>query len=316
MVFYCKPIKNRKISANCGSWNHTAPVGWWCVSQQDQSMQTPFVDGLPRSHTLFCWWDVSVILPSSSFYRQTQHYYCTTQHTTTGTYVSPTINHMQATTWINIAHTVCALPSPPAATQWSSLLLHNVICSERIIMHFQSGGNLFWWPWPLTLTFKLVWERDQTRLPCEFSANPFSGPRNISQTKKKQTRMRTNAQHNGRPAKHRWCPLFNAAKFGWRPLPCSNAAKMWKPLKLAGVPQTGKPISAASGPKFTILWGHLENILLLNKLFSIVDTCLNCEDIAQQSCAMVPRWQFLATFWGPAFPESHVLRAACFRPAS
>jgi len=38
-------------------------------------------------------------------------------------------------------------------------------------------------------------------------------------------------------------------------------------LKLAGVPQTGKPISAASGLKFAILWGHLEEILLLNKFF-------------------------------------------------
>ena len=27
-----------------------------------------------------------------------------------------------------------------------------------------------------------------------------------------------NAQPDGRPAEHRWCPLFNAAKFGWRPL--------------------------------------------------------------------------------------------------
>jgi len=29
------------------------------------------------------------------------------------------------------------------------------------------------------------------------------------------------------------------------------------------VPQTPEPISAASRPKFTILWGHLEDILLL-----------------------------------------------------
>ena len=27
----------------------------------------------------------------------------------------------------------------------------------------------------LTLTFQLVWAKDQTRLPCEFGANPFSG---------------------------------------------------------------------------------------------------------------------------------------------
>jgi len=32
------------------------------------------------------------------------------------------------------------------------------------------------------------------------------------------TRMWANAQRDGRPAKYRWGPLFNAAKFGWRPL--------------------------------------------------------------------------------------------------
>jgi len=43
---------------------------------------------------------------------------------------------------------------------------------------------------------------------------------------------------------------------------CSNAAKTRNPLKFAGVPQTRQQISAASGPKFGILWGHV-----LNKLF-------------------------------------------------
>ena len=38
-------------------------------------------------------------------------------------------------------------------------------------------------------------------------------------------------------------------------------------MKFGGVPQTNETISAASGPKFTILWGHLEEILLLNKFF-------------------------------------------------
>ena len=46
---------------------------------------------------------------------------------------------------------------------------------------------------------------------------------------------------------------------------CSNAAKTRNQLKFAWVPQTGQPISAASRPKFTILWGHVEDILLLNK---------------------------------------------------
>jgi len=52
-------------------------------------------------------------------------------------------------------------------------------------------------------------------------------------------------------------------------MPCSsNAAKTRKPLKVAGVPETPETISAGSGPKFTILWGHVEEILLLNKFFS------------------------------------------------
>ena len=34
--------------------------------------------------------------------------------------------------------------------------------------------------------------------------------------------------------------------------------------------------------------------------------CLSCEDIARQSCAMVPRWRFLATFLRPVFSASHL----------
>ena len=89
-------------------------------------------------------------------------------------------------------------------------------------------------------------------------------------------------------------------------MPCSNAAKTRQPLKVDGVPQTPETISAASGPKFTILWKHVEDILLLNKFFPIVDTCLNCENIARQSCGMVPRWRFFASFLRPVFSASHV----------
>jgi len=120
--------------------------------------------------------------------------------------------------------------------------------------------------------------------------------------------MWANAQCDGRPAEYRWRPLFNAAV--WLTpatrAPCSNAAKTPNPLKLPGVPQTPEPISAASEPKFTILCGHVGEILLLNKFFPIVDTCLSCQDIARQSCGMVPRWRFLATFVGPAFAASRV----------
>ena len=33
----------------------------------------------------------------------------------------------------------------------------------------------------------------------------------------------------------------------------------------------------------------------------IVNMCLSCEDIARQSCAMVPRWQIFGDFLRPVF---------------
>jgi len=51
-------------------------------------------------------------------------------------------------------------------------------------------------------------------------------------------------------------------------MPCSNAAKTRNPLKFARVPQTTRSISVASGPKCTILCGHMEDVLLLNKFVS------------------------------------------------
>jgi len=46
-------------------------------------------------------------------------------------------------------------------------------------------------------------------------------------------------------------------------MPCSNAAKTRNPLKFVWVPQTPEPMSAVSGPKFTILSGHVEEVLQL-----------------------------------------------------
>jgi len=40
--------------------------------------------------------------------------------------------------------------------------------------------------------------------------------------------------------------------------------------------------------------------------FRIVDTCLSCEDIVRQSCAMVPRWQFFCNFLGRVFSASRI----------
>jgi len=50
-----------------------------------------------------------------------------------------------------------------------------------------SAGRIFcpWLPWPSTLLFKVVRARDQTCLPCEFGANPFSHSWDIWFTNKK-----------------------------------------------------------------------------------------------------------------------------------
>ena len=118
--------------------------------------------------------------------------------------------------------------------------------------------------------------------------------------------MWANAQRDGRPAEHRWRPLFNAAKFGW--LPLSDVAAVMKrrcesPWNLLGCPKLTK----RSQPLVGRSWGRY---CCLKVFFPIVDrpTCLSlyCEDIARQSCVMVSRWRAFGDFLGPAFPASHV----------
>jgi len=110
------------------------------------------------------------------------------------------------------------------------------------------------------------------------------------------------------------CSMLQSVLTPTTRVPCSNTAKTRKPLKFAGVPQTTGSISAASGPKFTILWGHVEEILVLNRFFLIVDMCLNCEDTAGQSCAMVPRWRFFDDFLRPVFAASRVQQVSDLHP--
>jgi len=86
----------------------------------------------------------------------------------------------------------------------------------------------------------------------------------------KELKMWANAQRDGRPAEYRSHLLFNAAVWltPTTRVPCSIAANTRNPLKLPWVPQTNEKFSAASGPKFTILCGHVGKILLLYKFFS------------------------------------------------
>jgi len=120
-----------------------------------------------------------------------------------------------------------------------------------------------------------------------------------------KTRMWANAQHNGRPAKYRW-PLYSTP----RPLPEYRAVtlhgKTRNPSELAGVPQTPEPVSAVSGRSSPYCRDMWRSYCCLRSFFPIVNMCLTCEDMAQQTCAKIRRWRVFGDFLRPAFPASRV----------
>jgi len=70
---------------------------------------------------------------------------------------------------------------------------------------------------PLTLTFKLVRARDQTRLPCEFGAYPFCGSGDISCTKSHRQRQKQNLTRSSLRAATKWKAKAMATVFQpWR----------------------------------------------------------------------------------------------------
>jgi len=89
-------------------------------------------------------------------------------------------------------------------------------------------------------------------------------------------------------------------------MPCSNAAKTQNPLKFVGVPQTNETISAVSGPKFTILSGHVEEILLFNKSFSDCRSILYLRRYSPTKLCDGAQMAIFGEFLGPAFAASRV----------
>ena len=120
--------------------------------------------------------------------------------------------------------------------------------------------------------------------------------------------MWDNAQRDGRPAEYRWRPLFNAAKFGRRPLLECRAVTLprresrWN---LLGLPQTPERISAANGLKFAILWKHVEEILLFNKFFRFSIHAVVANIRPDKVVRWCPDGDFLR-FLRPVFSESRV----------
>jgi len=125
------------------------------------------------------------------------------------------------------------------------------------------------------------------------------------------------AQRDGRSAEHWWRPLFNAAKFGWRPiLECRTLTLPRRETcwNLQGCPKLvnrSQQLVSRSLPYCGDMWNRY---CCLTSFFSIVDTCLSCDDTARQICAMVPRWRFFGNFLRPAFPASRLQHVSDLHP--
>jgi len=63
-----------------------------------------------------------------------------------------------------------------------------------------------------------------------------------------------------------------------------------------------------------MLTNFLHHTELPVSFFPIVDTCLNCEDIARQSCAMAPRWRIFGDFLRPVFSASCMQQVSDLHP--
>jgi len=103
--------------------------------------------------------------------------------------------------------------------------------------------------------------------------------------------MWANAQRNGHPAEYRWHPLFNTAKFGWRPLLECRAVTLPRDetrWNLQGAPNSRTDLSRYWAEVHHVMRTCGGGIAVSQVFFPIVDTCLSCEDTARQSCAMVP----------------------------
>jgi len=75
----------------------------------------------------------------------------------------------------------------------------------------------------------------------------------------------------------------------------------WDLQECPKLTQRSQPLVGRSSPYYKDMW---RRYCCLTSFFPIVNICLSCEDIARQTCAMVPRWPILGDFLSPAFSAS------------
>jgi len=101
--------------------------------------------------------------------------------------------------------------------------------------------------------------------------------------------------------------LCSTPQFGWRPLVECRAVTLprretrWNLLESPKLTKRSQPLVGWSSLYCKDMW---RRYCCLTSFFPVVDTCFNCEDIARESCAIVRRWRFFASFLHPVFPAS------------
>jgi len=117
--------------------------------------------------------------------------------------------------------------------------------------------------------------------------------------------MSANAQRDGHPAEYRWRPLFNAAKFGWRPLLEGRAVMLprretrWN---LQGCPKLAnryQPLVGRSSLYYQDMW---KRYCCLTIFFGLSIPAL----IPKIWPDKVVRWCQNGNFLHPVFPASRV----------
>jgi len=115
--------------------------------------------------------------------------------------------------------------------------------------------------------------------------------------------MWANAQRYDRPAEYRWRPLFNAAKFGWRPLLEYRAVTMprretrWNLLGCPKLANSSQPLLGRSSPYYEDMW---RRYWCLTSFFWLLIHAL----VAKIPPDKLVRWCRDGNFLRPVFPAS------------
>jgi len=121
----------------------------------------------------------------------------------------------------------------------------------------------------------------------------------------KTTRMWANAQSDGRPAEHRRRPLFNAPKFGWRPLLDCRAVTLprrdirWNMMGCPKPANRSPPLVGRSLPYCKDIW---RRYCCLTSFFRLLIHAL----VAKIWPDKVVRWCRNGDFLRPVFAASRV----------